>query len=424
MKFTNAKSFIEWVEVQRRFSKKVSLEKMNYYLGLFNHPENKFKSIHITGTNGKGSTVAMLKAILRDKGLNVASFTSPYITCFNERIGYNDDYISDDDLVKFANKILDKYDLIENDGYELPTFFEFITILAFLYFSTIEKLDIVLVEVGMGGRLDSTNLITPILSIITNVSYDHMQVLGDTLEEILYNKLGIVKPNIPCVCGVKDYKLQKQVKDYCIKENSPIFFTNFDSIKIKSASTLGSCFSYKEYDDISLSLIGFHQIENASLVIESFDIIKKEFGLTKENLYNGLKKVFWQGRLEVISKKPYILVDGGHNLDGITRVCEFVKSLNYQKKRAVVSISHDKEIVDMVNLLDNAFDEIVFTKYTYARSADAKTLYNLSSNKNKVLIENINDALDYVFEHECDITIFIGSLYLASEIGKMIKKSL
>lgn len=424
MKFTNAKSFIEWVEVQRRFTKKVSLEKMNYYLGLFNHPENKFKSIHITGTNGKGSTVAMLKAILRDKGLNVASFTSPYITCFNERIGYNDDYISDDDLVKFANEILDKYDLIENDGYELPTFFEFITILAFLYFSTIEKLDIVLVEVGMGGRLDSTNLITPILSIITNVSYDHMQVLGDTLEEILYNKLGIVKPNIPCVCGVKDYKLQKQVKDYCIKENSPIFFTNFDSIKIKSASTLGSCFSYKEYDDISLSLIGFHQIENASLVIESFNIIKEEFGLTKENLYNGLKKVFWQGRLEVISKKPYILVDGGHNLDGITRVCEFVKSLNYQKKRAVVSISHDKEIVDMVNLLDNAFDEIVFTKYTYARSADAKTLYDLSSNKNKVLIENINDALEYVFEYECDITIFIGSLYLASEIGKMIKKSL
>lgn len=423
MKFTNAKSFIEWVEVQRRFTKKVSLEKMNYYLGLFNHPENKFKSIHITGTNGKGSTVAMLKAILRDKGLNVASFTSPYITCFNERIGYNDDYISDDDLVKFANEILDKYDLIENDGYELPTFFEFITILAFLYFSTIEKLDIVLVEVGMGGRLDSTNLITPILSIITNVSYDHMQVLGDTLEEILYNKLGIVKPNIPCVCGVKDYKLQKQVKDYCIKENSPIFFTNFDSIKIKSASTLGSCFSYKEYDDISLSLIGFHQIENASLVIESFNIIKEEFGLTKENLYNGLKKVFWQGRLEVISKKPYILVDGGHNLDGITRVCEFVKSLNYQKKRAVVSISHDKEIVDMVNLLDNAFDEIVFTKYTYARSADAKTLYDLSSNKNKVLIENINDALEYVFEYECDITIFIGSLYLASEIGKMIKKS-
>lgn len=421
MKFTDAKTFINWVEVQRRFSKKVSLDKMNYYMGLFDHPECKFKSIHITGTNGKGSTVAMLKSILIDRGLNVATFTSPYITCFNERIGYNDEYISDDDLVYYANLILEKYDIIEKDGFELPTFFEFITILAFLYFSNLKNLDIALIEVGMGGRLDSTNLITPILSIITNVAFDHMQVLGNTLEEILDNKLGIVKKEVPLVCGLKDSGLKNYATVYANNLNCKIAFIEEKLLTIKSISTQKSVFSYKKYHDIELSLIGFHQIDNAMVAIEAFDILKGLLDLKVENLYNGLKNVKWPGRLEVISTNPYILVDGGHNLDGVSRVCEFMKSLDYKNKRAVVSISHDKEVKTMVELLDDAFDEIIFTKYTYARSAEANVLYDLSTNLNKIKIENIKDAFNYVYEKPADITIFVGSLYLVSEIKKLIK---
>lgn len=422
MKFVNVTEFIKWVESQKRFSKKENLDKMNYLMSLFDHPERKFKSIHITGTNGKGSTVAMLRSILLDKGLNVATFTSPYITVFNERIGFNNQNISDNDLLKYANLILDKYDTILNDGYELPTFFEFITLLAFIYFANIKNLDIALIEVGMGGRLDCTNVITPILSIITNVAYDHMQILGNTLDEILVQKLGIVKNYIPFVCGIKDESLKNICKKHSLEKNADLTFVDHNIIQIQQCDTQKSIFTYKNYEKINLSLIGIHQIENACLVIEAFEIIKTKLNLTIDNLYNGLNNVFWQGRLETISKNPYILVDGGHNIDGVKRVCEFVKTLNYKTKRLVVSISDDKEKEQMIKLLDDTFNEIIFTKYTYSRSANLDELYSLSNCNHKIKCDTVKEALDYVLFNETDFTIFLGSLYLVSEVRNLIMK--
>ena len=420
MKFDNATDFIKWVESQKRFSKKESLDKMHYLMKLFDNPQNKFKSIHITGTNGKGSTVAMLRSILMDKGLNVATFTSPYITVFNERIGYNGYNISNDNLIKYANQILEKYDQIEKDGYEPLTFFEFITVLAFIYFSNIEGLDVALIEVGMGGRLDCTNVITPILSMLTNVALDHMQVLGDTLDKILVEKLGIVKNNVGIAIGVKDESLRKIANEYVKNHNSFVKYSSLNDLTIKKCDTNLSIFDYKDYSNIELGLIGYHQIENAILVIEAFEVIKDIFDLSKENLYSGLKNVKWQGRLEVVSKDPYILVDGGHNIDGLTRICEFVKTLNYNNKRAVISISHDKELTEMIKLIDETFDEIIFTKYAYARSAEVDTIFEMSNHQNKQKTENVQDALNYVYNNKVDFTIFVGSLYLVSEVRDII----
>lgn len=420
MKFTSASDFIKWVEVQKRFSKKESLEKMKYLMNLFDNPEKKFKSIHITGTNGKGSTVAMLKSILRDKGLNVATFTSPYITVFNERIGFNNSNISDEDLIKYANIILEKYDIIEKDGYELPTFFEFITLLAFIYFANIKNLDVALIEVGMGGRLDCTNVITPIISVLTNVAFDHMQVLGDTLDKILIEKMGIAKEKRKIVLGIKDESLRNVANNYAKKINSSTKYSNINDLKIIKSDTISSLFDYKIYQNVELGLIGYHQIENAILVIEVFEEIKDYFDLNNDNLLNGLKNVKWQGRLETLSKNPYIIVDGGHNIDGLTRVCQFVKDLNYKFKRAVVSISHDKELLQMINLLDETFDEIVFTKYTYARSANVDEIFEISNNCKKIKTNNVIEAVDYVYNNNADITIFIGSLYLVSEVRNII----
>lgn len=421
-KFVNVNDFISWVQVQKRFSKKESLDKMKYFCSILGNPEAKFKSIHITGTNGKGSTVAMLNSILTSRGLNVATFTSPYITYFNERIGYKNTPISNDDLLKYANTILDKYEQITNDGYELPTFFEFVTLVAFLYFANLDDLDIAIIEVGMGGRLDSTNVIIPILSVITNVAYDHMQVLGNTLEDILKEKLGIVKNNIPVVCGIKNEKLQEICKVVANNHNSTLKFPTYESLKIYKCDTSLSNFSYNGYNELNLSLIGYHQIDNAMVVIEAYKLIKDELLLTDENLRIGLSTVRWQGRLEVVSSNPYILVDGGHNIDGVTRVCEFVSNLEYKYKRAVVSISHDKEVEKMIELIDNTFDEVIFTKYTYARSADANVLYDLSNAKIKKLIPNIKLSIEEVYNSNADITIFMGSLYLVSEVRNLIGK--
>lgn len=419
--FVDAKSFIEWVQSQKRFSKKTNLDNMKYFCKLLCNPESSFKAIHVTGTNGKGSTVAMLTSVLMAKGYNVGTFTSPYIECFNERIAFNTKPIDDDDLLKMANRVIEIYPILEENNFPKPTFFEFITLCAFCYFKSLNNLDYAVIEVGMGGRLDSTNVITPIVSIITNVALDHMQILGNTKEAILKEKLGIVKDNIPVVCGLKEENLKMIATNVANIHNSQIVFPKYSEVKNVKCDLSDTCFTYQG-QDYQLSLLGFHQVENALLVIETFNLLKDDLKLSIQDLHNGLKNTKWVGRLEKINDNPVIYIDGGHNIDGVTRITEFVKSLNIPNVRAVISISHDKELLPMIKMVDETFDEIIFTSYTYARSAKAEDLYNLSSSKNKKCIENLDVALKYVLTNKKPITIFLGSLYLASEIRNKLKK--
>ena len=419
--FVDAKSFIEWVQSQKRFSKKTNLDNMKYFCKLLCNPESSFKAIHVTGTNGKGSTVAMLTSVLMAKGYNVGTFTSPYIECFNERIAFNTKPIEDDDLLKMANRVIEIYPILEENNFPKPTFFEFITLCAFCYFKSLNNLDYAVIEVGMGGRLDSTNVITPIVSIITNVALDHMQILGNTKEAILKEKLGIVKDNIPVVCGLKEENLKMIATNVANIHNSQIVFPKYNEVKNVKCDLSKTCFTYQG-QDYKLSLLGFHQVENALLVIETFNLLKDDLKLSIQDLHNGLKNTKWVGRLEKINDDPVIYIDGGHNIDGISRITEFVKSLNIPNVRAVISISHDKELLPMIKMVDETFDEIIFTSYTYARSAKAEDLYNLSSSKNKKCIENLDVAVKYVLTNKKPITIFLGSLYLASEIRNKLKK--
>lgn len=419
--FVDAKSFIEWVQSQKRFSKKTNLDNMKYFCKLLCNPESSFKAIHVTGTNGKGSTVAMLTSVLMAKGYNVGTFTSPYIECFNERIAFNTKPIDDDDLLKMANRVIEIYPILEENNFPKPTFFEFITLCAFCYFKSLNNLDYAVIEVGMGGRLDSTNVITPIVSIITNVALDHMQILGNTKEAILKEKLGIIKDNIPVVCGLKEENLKMIATNVANIHNSQIVFPKYNEVKNVKCDLSKTCFTYQG-QDYQLSLLGFHQVENALLVIETFNLLKDDLKLSIQDLHNGLKNTKWVGRLEKINDDPVIYIDGGHNIDGISRITEFVKSLNIPNVRAVISISHDKELLPMIKMVDKTFDEIIFTSYTYARSAKAEDLYNLSSSKNKKCIENLDVAVKYVLTNKKPITIFLGSLYLASEIRNKLKK--
>lgn len=419
--FVDAKSFIEWVQSQKRFSKKTNLDNMKYFCKLLCNPESSFKAIHVTGTNGKGSTVAMLTSVLMAKGYNVGTFTSPYIECFNERIAFNTKPIDDDDLLKMANRVIEIYPILEENNFPKPTFFEFITLCAFCYFKSLNDLDYAVIEVGMGGRLDSTNVITPIVSIITNVALDHMQILGNTKEAILIEKLGIVKDNIPVVCGLKEENLKMIATNVANIHNSQIVFPKYNEVKNVKCDLSDTCFTYQG-QDYQLSLLGFHQVENALLVIETYNLLKDDLKLSIQDLHNGLKNTKWVGRLEKINDDPVIYIDGGHNIDGISRITEFVKSLNIPNVRAVISISHDKELLPMIKMVDETFDEIIFTSYTYARSAKAEDLYNLSSSKNKKCIENLDVAVKYVLTNKKPITVFLGSLYLASEIRNKLKK--
>lgn len=423
--FDSVNELISWIESQRRFSPKVSLEKMEYYLSLFDNPHKKFKSIHVTGTNGKGSVVSFLKTTLMEAGFNVATFTSPYIIKFNERICYNDEMISDNELLEISNLILSKYPIILENNYEYPSFFEFCTLIAFIFYSKLRNLDIAIIEVGMGGRLDSTNVITPLISVITNISLEHTNILGSTLEEIAKEKLGIVKPNSYLVTGNIDKTLYAVFESHCKNISSKWIKSLPREVEIVKKDIYSSqiILDNTKYE---IGLSGSHQIENMICAYETLNLLKTidqkwNLALSSEIYNRGFKKTKWQGRLEIVSENPLIIIDGCHNIDGINKVCTFINDLDYKYKRAVVSISSDKDKEEMLSSISKVFDEIIFTKYTYSRSASNKELYELTKHPNKKIIENVRDSIEYCKTNKCEFTLYLGSLYLASEVRNILK---
>ncbi len=417
--FNDYASCVTWIESQKRFSPKVSLDNMKYFCQLLGNPEKKFTSIHITGTNGKGSVVSYLKNILMEAGLHIGTFTSPYIIKFNERISFDGNMITNEEVLSLSKKIYNIYELIDETHHK-PTFFEFTTLMSFIYFSEKKDLDIAIIEVGIGGLLDSTNVINPIASAITNIAFDHMNILGETLEEILTNKMGIIKANTPSVIGIKEQSLVSKAQKYTQSINSKLSLPFLNNIEIHKADIFGSTFSYKKYQNLQISLMGDYQVENAVVAIEIIETIKDKYLITLENIKKGLFKTKWLGRLEVLSHTPLIIIDGAHNIDGITRTTDFIKSLKYQTKRCIFACSNDKEKEKMINYLEPYFNEIIITSYTYKRHSDALELFNLSHHKNKVLKYNIDEIIDDVFKNPYDLNIFIGSLYFVSEIRPKI----
>lgn len=410
---------ISFIENSKRSSTK-TLEHMKKLCEIYGNPQENINYIHVAGTNGKGSTVSYLREIFYDAGLNVGTFTSPYIECFNERITYNKQFISDELIIKYTNEIVSKYDYLKENNIELPSFFALCTLICFMYFRDV-KPDIAILEVGIGGLLDSTNVITPILSIISNVSYDHMSILGDTLEEIAKNKLGIVKKNVPLVT-ISNPLINDLIIKTCEQSNSKLILVNQNDIKNVNISIGSSRFDYKDYYNVVLKMSGLHQTENASLVIESINLLKEKFLLTDKNIYNGLLKTFWPGRLEVIQNSPYIILDGAHNIDGITRLHDFIKTIKkeFNKIILVLAISSNKETKKMINEIEQDVDEIIFTSFTYKRSEDYNILYEYSNHINKQKCENINELIKRSKDNRDEkiAWIFSGSLYFVSELRK------
>lgn len=413
----NINEFLEFVESQKRFHKKTGLDMMNKFCEILGNPERKFKSIHVTGTNGKGSVVAYLRDMLMSQGLNVATFTSPYITRFNERICINNIQIPDEEVLKYANIILAKYDAFKSATNEVPSFFEFITLLAFLYFAD-SNIDVAVIEVGIGGLLDSTNVIMPLASVITNVGYDHMNVLGDTLEEILLNKLGICKPNKPLIVGLKDKHLIDIAKEVAKKNNSKILTPLLGAFEIKECSILSTEYFSDDYKTVKLKLTGYHQVENSLVAITTFKEVAPLLvdNVDLEKAIHAIENTFWPGRLEVMSKDPLIIIDGGHNTDGVGRIMEFIKNQNIKNKRIIFACSDNKEKEKMIKQIEPYFDEIILTSFTYKRHSSADELSSYCNSPNKKVMLDIDEIIEYVRKNPYELNLFLGSLYFVSEI--------
>lgn len=423
---TDIKEMIAFIQSQKRSSKKVSLDRFKTICKVYGSPEMGQKYIHVGGTNGKGSVVSYLKNILREAGFTVGSYVSPYVICFNERIQYNGEYISDSDVLEIGNFIISKYDELDKLEIAHPTFFEFVTLMAFLYFQKV-KPDYCIIEVGIGGLLDCTNIITPILSVISNVAYDHMNILGDTLEEIALNKLGIVKEGKALVT-LENSELNSLFESYTKEKNAKLILVKKDNIKDINIMFNRLYFTYHDFD-IESNMVGVYQTENISVAISAILEFKEreKVNITKENIIQGIRNTFWPGRFQIVSKEPFIIIDGAHNIDGINRLCETMRLIKKDNKIVCVfAVSKDKDKDKMIKELEKISDEMIFSSFDYKRSDDPNELIALAKDyENKRVLNDIKEYVDEITKEKRSDTIYLfcGSLYFVSELIPLFKKT-
>ncbi|MFH1276576.1 MAG: folylpolyglutamate synthase/dihydrofolate synthase family protein [Candidatus Woesearchaeota archaeon] len=399
-----------------RFGIKLGLEETTKLLNLLENPQNKFKSIHIAGTNGKGSTSAFLASILQQAGYKVGLYTSPHLVKFNERIRINNQQISDRQLVQLTKQIKQ---ITERNNLK-PTFFEFTTSLAFKYFAE-QKVDIAVIETGMGGRLDATNILNPLISVITNISFDHQKYLGDTLDKIAQEKAAIIKENSLVLTGENDLELLNIFKNEALTKNAEFFILN-NNFKLVDSNLEEQEFSFYG-ETYQIKLLGEHQIKNASLALETIFLLnkKEKVKVTLEQIKSGLLNTTWAGRLQILQKEPLIILDGAHNVAGMQRLRNFVQKIpsKFNQKVLILGIAEDKEISEMCSLICPLFENIILTQGNY-KPASLDVLekevkkYNQNIFKFKNSQEAINKAISLTKKD--DFMLICGSIYLVGDV--------
>jgi dihydrofolate synthase/folylpolyglutamate synthase len=398
------------------FQKKVfniepGLERIKSALKEFSNPEKNFKSILVAGTNGKGSTSAYLESLFRHYGYKTGLFTSPHLIRENERWQIDRKEIDDRKLQDYINElkpIIEKYNL---------TYFEACTLLAFKYFSD-EKVDIAVVEVGLGGRWDSTNVLEPEISVITNVSFDHMHILGNTLLDIAYEKTGITRQDKPAVIGRNQIEIihwlkERKIKEYYIKDID-YFVKEIDFNKYD--------YKFKEhiFENLEISMLGKRQIENSSLALTTFLLFldKNNQPVVENIIRKALYNTKWKGRMEIISKNPFIIIDGAHNEEGLIKTFQEIKEIFPNKKIfTIFSFMKDKDTEKMIDIIKQNSDFYVAATMPFSRAMTAEDFKNVGIKNVKVNhIEAVNELKNSVDKDT--IILITGSLYLIGEILK------
>lgn len=404
---------------EKRFGMNFGLERMHELLEHLNVSHRKLPFVHIAGTNGKGSTLNYLKNIMMEQGYRVGTFTSPHIERLEERITINDEYIEEEAFLVLFRKVIQVIEGMEQEDV-YPTQFEILTIIALMYFQE-KNPDLVIMETGLGGRLDSTNVITPLLSIITNVSFDHTHILGNTIREIATEKAGIIKENSFVVTGVKDEEALFVIQHTAKDKGSELYILGDQfSVVDQPVNQEGEKFSYSfgdnRFEDVELEMIGKHQIDNAACAITAAILLKEkyDFSLTEENLRNGLQKAVWKGRLEQISKSPAIIVDGSHNEEGINTLIETLQSRYADKKIIFVTAAlADKDVSSMINKLEKVAHHIIFTQFTMDRALEAEEFAKHCRNVSYRVFEDYEAALEESLKmaDKDSVVVVTGSLY-------------
>jgi dihydrofolate synthase/folylpolyglutamate synthase len=416
MKYNEA---VKWLDSFQQFGMKLDLERIRELSRFLGNPWEKFHSIHVAGTNGKGSVCKYIASVLIKAGYKTAVYSSPHLISLRERFEINNEYI---DEASFSNIVSKIKDIVEKNKIK-TTYFEICTAIAFEYFSE-NMVDIALIEVGLGGRYDATNIIHPILSIITNISDDHQHILGETLEEIAFEKAGIIKHNTPVITAATGNCLEV-IRKEAKKNNSEVYFVDESKIKETSRNHFSQSFEIngqiKNYD-LTTNNIGEFQNINIAVAITSIELLQMNgFFITDEAIDQGIKEFKHQGRMQIIQTNPIILCDGAHNLEGVKYLKKTIQNnFSYDKLILIFGVMSDKKISDMINVLNDTYDFLIITKPDNPRSAKPEDVLKIIKNKSLkkyVLTNSVAEAISKAVDLSTkkDLIVITGSLFTVGE---------
>ena len=412
---------LEYLYGLEKFGSVFGLDNISRLLGSLDDPHRSFRSIHIAGTNGKGSVATMISCILKEAGYRVGKYTSPHLVSFTERITVNEEEITEEDFALLTGHIRDRAARRCPGGFS--TFFDFTTAMAFEYFRR-KRVDIAVIETGLGGRLDSTNVIEPVASIITNVAFDHVKELGGTITKIAGEKAGIIKKGIPVITGAR-YRAREVIEKTAGDNQSAVYSLGRDFSFRKSGRGHMSYRGLKRsMKNVAVNLNGDHQLSNAAIALCAIDVLLElGYNVSEGEARSALCSVIWQGRLEVIRERPLIIFDGAHNASGVRALRNFIRT-NYRDRRKVLvfGVMRDKDYRKMLKSLNDCIDLTILTQPRTDRALDTATMKNAALNP--IVTTDTRSALARARQvaGDRDLILVTGSFYTIGEAKQAVNE--
>ena len=423
-------SAVEKIGEFNKFGSVLGLERIQELLKRLENLQKDLKIIHVAGTNGKGSVCRFIYRVLREAGYSVGIYSSPYLEVFNERIECNEKYITDEELEFYSDRASKVAREICNEGVLAPTEFDVVTAVAMMYFAD-KNPDFVILEVGLGGIADSTNVIeNPLATVISSVSMDHMDRLGNTIEEIANEKAGIVKEGVPLISGVTDKRAKDVIKNKAAEKHAPFIDTTENNFEIIEEGLDGSLVNFEvlgeKFSNLKISMVGLHQVRNAIVAVATLEVLSKNgiITISYNEMKRGILKAKNPGRFEVIKTDPLVILDGAHNEDGVKSFVETVKhDLKGKRLLTISGMLKDKDYEAMLTSLKELDADFVATEPNNPRKLDKEELAKMMSESglNVVAAKTPMECVSYVNSHidNYDAVLFVGSLYLIGEIRRI-----
>ncbi|WP_091163588.1 folylpolyglutamate synthase/dihydrofolate synthase family protein [Paenibacillus sp. 1_12] len=437
--FQSVEEAVDWIVNLVKFGVRPGLKRMEKLMELLEYPERRLKFIHIAGTNGKGSVCAYLTEALKQSGYGVGTFTSPYIEKYTDRIRYNGVNIADEDLLLAVNKLKPLVDQVAASELGQPTMFEVSTAVAIYYYARISCPDYVVWETGLGGRLDSTNIVKPILTVITNVGHDHMDILGDTLELVAAEKAAIIKAGVPIVSAVDQPGVIEVVEQEAKDKNSTLYLSGrkfrYETITTQENEQIFNFEGpFRKIEQVTISMNGIHQQQNAALALMTLELLRQYYALIIEDeiLLKAMKETRWAGRLEMVSTEPRILIDGAHNPEGGAVLAQALRdTYHYNKLHFVMGMLSTKNHSGYLRHILPLVNTLILTEPVWHKKEEAAKLAELAASLIQELglpdIEIVVEpdwkaALELVKGKtaENDLAVVSGTLYLIGDVRSWI----